>query len=105
MRLGVDAALVPDVTLLMVDGDTFISFTFNLQTVSRTREPKHDAAPQLHLLFSTNVKPAGLKLELGVGGATTRKQHHFNKTEELQQHALLLLHVMTCRINFMNSKR
>lgn len=92
MRLGVDAALLPDVTLLMVDGDTFISFTFNLQTVSRTHEPKHDAAPQLHLLFSTNVKPAGLKLEplmqVGVGGATTRKQHHFNKTEELQQHAL-----------------
>lgn len=57
VRLGVDAALLPDGTLLMVDGDTFISFTFN-QTVSRTREPKHDAAPQLHLLFSTNVKPA-----------------------------------------------
>lgn len=46
MRLGVDAALLPDVTLLMVDGDTFISFAFNLQTVSRTDEPKHDATPQ-----------------------------------------------------------
>lgn len=92
MRLGVDAALLPDVTLLIVDGDTFISFTFNLQTVSRTHEPKHDVALQLHLLFSTNMKPAGLKLEplmqAGVGGATTRKQHHFNKTEELQQQAL-----------------